>query len=146
MRPELMVADPAVVAPGGVVALTFPAKTDRGILFVLEQRVGDSWAHRYSLTSDGPGPGWEQAWYLPDADGISVPDIGVAGGGPDRVPIPEPAELGDYRICTGNAADNLLHTDPHRRLIPSSTERRHQTIDVLRDVTSAQLHRSTPKG
>ncbi|MDQ3345655.1 MAG: hypothetical protein M3473_05090, partial [Chloroflexota bacterium] len=46
MRPDLIVADPEVIPPGGIVALTFPEETTRGILFVLEERVGDSWAHR----------------------------------------------------------------------------------------------------
>ena len=37
------------------------------------------------------------------AEGMAVEDIGVGGPGPDHVPIPDPAEPGDYRICTGNA-------------------------------------------
>jgi hypothetical protein len=107
MRPDLIVADPERVEPGGVVALTFPQETARGILFVLEERAGESWAHRYNLSSDGPGEGWEMSWHLPNADGIAFPDIGVGGGGPDRVPIPASAEPGDYRICTGNAGEEF---------------------------------------
>lgn len=106
VRPDLLVVEPAVAAPGDVVALTFPEESSRGILFVLEERIGDSWAHRYNLTSDGPGTGWELAWYLPDAN-VAIEDIGVGGPGPDRVPIPETAEPGDYRICTGNAGDEF---------------------------------------
>jgi len=107
MRPDLIVADPAVVSPGGVVALTFPEETSRGVLFVLEERADESWAHRYNLSSDGPGPGWQMAWHLPNEQNIAFPDIGVGGAGPDRVPIPETAEPGDYRICTGNAGDEF---------------------------------------
>ena len=107
VRPDLLVADPTVTAPGDVVALTFPAETTRGILFVLEERIGDTWAHRYNLTSDGPGAGWELAWHLPDDQSVAFPDIGVMGPGPDRVPIPETAEPGDYRICTGNAGEEF---------------------------------------
>lgn len=103
IRPDLMVADPAEVAPGAVVALTFPDETTRGILFVLEQRVGDAWELRYYLTSDGPGPGWERTWQPAGANGLAVEDIGVGGPGPDRVLIPNVAEAGSYRICTGNA-------------------------------------------
>lgn len=107
MQPELMVADPVAVSPGGVVGLTFPAGSNRGVLFVLEQRVGDSWAHRYDLLSDGPGAGWQRSWHPVGAEPIAVDDIGVGGPGPDRVPIPETAEAGDYRICTGNAGENF---------------------------------------
>lgn len=107
MRPDLIVADPPVAAPGAVVALEFPAETMRGVLFVLERRVGESWALRYYLTSDGPGPGWRMAWHEASAEGFAVEDIGVGGPGPDRVIIPDVAEPGDYRICTGNAGDEF---------------------------------------
>jgi hypothetical protein len=107
MRPDLIVADPPAAAPGAVVALHFPAETSRGVLFVLEQRVGKTWALRYYLTSDGPGPGWRMTWHVEGAQGFGVEDIGVGGSGPDRVTIPEVAEPGDYRICTGNAGDEF---------------------------------------
>ncbi|MEO5985590.1 MAG: hypothetical protein ABIW50_03140 [Candidatus Limnocylindria bacterium] len=107
MAPDLIVANPTEAAPGAVVGLTFPAETTRGILFVLEERVGDAWAHRYNLLSDGPGAGWERSWSAVDAGPIAVEDIGVGGPGPDRVPIPDTADAGDYRICTGNAGDNF---------------------------------------
>jgi hypothetical protein len=103
MRPDLLVIDPAQAAPGVVVALTFPEETMRGVLFVLDQRVDDTWVTRFYLTSDGPGAGWERQWWPVDAAGMGVPDIGVGGPGPDRVLIPEVAEPGAYRICTGNA-------------------------------------------
>ena len=103
MRPDLLVIDPTTAAPGDVVALTFPEETTRGILFVLEQRVGDTWVNRFYLRSDGPGEGWEMSWHAAAEQGLAVEDIGVGGPGPDHVPIPEPAEPGAYRICTGNA-------------------------------------------
>ena len=43
----------------------------------------------------------------PGEDALVVPDIGVGGPGPDRVPIPEVAQPGEYRICTGNAGVNF---------------------------------------
>jgi len=107
VQADMIVADPAVVPPGAIVALNFPQETTRGVLFVLEERVGDSWAHRYDLLSDGPGPEWQRSWHVAGAEAIVVPAIGVGGPGPDRVPIPETASPGDYRICTGNAGDNF---------------------------------------
>jgi hypothetical protein len=103
LRPDLMTAEPGEVAPGGIVALSFPQETTRGILFVLERRVGDGWELQYYLTSDGPGAGWERRWQPAGGDGLAVEDIGVGGPGPDRVLIPDVAEPGLYRICTGNA-------------------------------------------
>jgi hypothetical protein len=107
MRPDLIVADPAPAAPGAIVGLHFPQETMRGILFVLERRVGDTWVHEYNLTSDGPGPGWRMAWHVLGEEGFAVEDIGVGGAGPDHVTIPDVAEPGDYRICTGNAGDEI---------------------------------------
>ena len=104
MRPDLLVIDPVPAAPGDVVALTFPEETTRGILFVLDQRVDDAWVARFYLRSNGPGAGWEMSWHAAaDGQAMAVEDIGVGGPGPDNVPIPEVAEPGDYRICTGNA-------------------------------------------
>jgi hypothetical protein len=101
-RPDLIVADPTTVAPGDLVSLTFPEETVRGVLFVLEERVGETWIHRFNLSSDGPGPEWTAEWFPLDGD-VAFPDIGVLGPGPDRVPIPDTAEPGAWRICTGNA-------------------------------------------
>ena len=103
VRPDLLVLDPTTAAPVDVVALTFPEETTRGILFVLDERVDDAWISRFFLTSDGPGAGWERRWAPADAGGMAVEDIGVGGPGPDRVIVPEVAEPGAYRICTGNA-------------------------------------------
>ncbi|MGQ0608815.1 MAG: hypothetical protein ACT4OQ_10190 [Chloroflexota bacterium] len=38
---------------------------------------------------------------------MAVPTIGVGGPGPDRMSIPETVEVGEYRICTGNAGENF---------------------------------------
>ena len=107
MRPDLIVADPNEVAPGGVVALTFPEETERSVHFVLEERVGESWAPRYDLFSDGLGAGFRRYWQPANLEVVEVPAINVVGPGPDRVPIPEPAISGDYRICTGNGPDKF---------------------------------------
>jgi hypothetical protein len=108
MRPDLIVSDPVRVVPGGIIALTFPEETPRGVLFVLEQRVGERWVHRYNLGADGAGgPDTGGTWHLPDDPNVALPAIGIVGPGPDRVPIPRMAEPGAWRICTGNAGDNF---------------------------------------
>jgi hypothetical protein len=110
MRPDLIVAEPVQVAPGDVLSLTFPAETMRGVHFVLERQAGNAWIHRFDLTSDGPGPGWQRRWSPAGAEGFAVEDIGVGGPGPDRVVIPDVAEPGTWRICTGNAGENICTT------------------------------------
>jgi hypothetical protein len=106
-RPASMVADRETAAPGDTVGLLFPEEMTRGVWFVLEQEVGESWTHRYDLTSDGPGAGWPVAWHVAGEDGFAVEDIGVGGPGPDHVVIPDTAEPGTWRICTGNAGENV---------------------------------------
>lgn len=104
-RPAAMVADREAAAPGDIVEISFPDAMARGILFVLEQHTGSSWTYRYALISDAAGgrdPSWQHA-----EEGVAVDDIGIGGEGPDRVVIPEPAARGDYRICTGNAVENV---------------------------------------
>lgn len=107
MRPDLIVAEPSMVVPGQLLALTFPAETERGIHFVVESWMGSAWVHRFDLTSDGPGPGWAPRWTPAAAGGFAVEDIGVGGAGPDHVLIPVIAEPGTWQICTGNAAENV---------------------------------------
>ena len=107
MRPDLIVADPEQVAPGDVLTLTFPAQTLRGVHFVLESQSGGAWVHMFDLVSDAPGPGWPRDWSRAGSDDFAIPDIGVGGNGPDRVLIPDVAEPGTWRICTGNAGENI---------------------------------------
>lgn len=103
MRPELFVA-PQQAAPGERIGLGFPEHTTRGVHFVLEREDGDTWQYLYDLVSGPDGGG---SWFRAGTPGFEVPDIGVAGPGPDRVAIPEVAEPGAYRICTGNARQNF---------------------------------------
>ena len=106
-RPASMVADRETAAPGDIVELTFPDEMTRGVWFVLEQEAGGRWIYRYDLTSDGPGEGWPIEWRVAGEEGFAVEDIGVGGPGPDRVVIPDTAEPGSWRICTGNAGENV---------------------------------------
>jgi hypothetical protein len=102
-----IVAEPARVAPGDVVGLSFPDQMARGILFVLEGRTANGWLPAFFLTSDGPGPEWEMTWQPPGGAGLAVEDIGVGGPGPDHVLIPPVAQPGIYRICTANAVEKV---------------------------------------
>lgn len=101
-----MVADREVAAPGDIVELTFPTEMTRGIHFVLEEEAGGTWVYRYGLISSGEGAGPGE-WFVPGDDDVAIPDIGIVGLGPDRVVIPEPATPGSWRICTGNAVQNV---------------------------------------
>ncbi len=105
IRPDLIVAEPTRPAAGDVVALTFPEDSSRGIHFVLEQRVGDRWNLIYHLLSSADLS--ESSYFAPGEDDIAIPDIGISGPGPDRVPIPEDVSPGSYRICTANAGDEF---------------------------------------
>jgi hypothetical protein len=100
---EVMIADRAQAAPGDIVELSFPGEKDRGIMYVLEEETGPTWTYRYILLAGDTYP----TWHRPGDESVAIPDIGIAGVGPDRVIIPEEAPPGDYRICTGNAADNV---------------------------------------
>ena len=104
-RPASMIADRETVAPGEVVELSFPDGHERGLMFVLEEESGATWVYRYMLLSDATGG--RPAWYRPDQEGVAVEDVGVAGPGPDRVVVPDVAAAGSWRICTGNAAENV---------------------------------------
>jgi hypothetical protein len=103
--PARMVATPTAVEPGELVELTFPDGHDRGLLFAIDEASADDWQRRAMLLSDANGgdPRWSRA----DADDLLVEMVGIAGPGPDRVPIPEGLPPGDYRICTANAVENL---------------------------------------
>ncbi len=106
LRPDLIVAEPTRLAAGDVVALTFPQETGRGIHFVLEQRVGDTWNLVYHLLSGANAA--EPSFFRPgEGDNIGIPAIGIGGRGPDRLTVPDDVTPGSYRICTANAGDEF---------------------------------------
>ncbi|MBA3727954.1 MAG: hypothetical protein H0W94_01880 [Actinobacteria bacterium] len=105
MRPELMVARPSRPVTGGVVELTFPLETMRGVAFVLERHEDGTWQYLYDMVSDGNSGAPQTVPAL--TEGFGHDDVGVGGPGPDRVRIPEDAEAGRYRICTANAGDEF---------------------------------------
>lgn len=104
-RPASMVADRESAAAGDVVELRFPDQMVRGIMFVLEQEVGSTWVYRYLLLSDANGG--EPQWFTADREDVAIEDVGIAGPGPDRVVIPDVAAPGSWRLCTGNAGENV---------------------------------------
>lgn len=111
MRTDLIRVEPVVVDPGKTVQVTFPAQTERGVAWVLEEQVDDAWQLRFFLTATASGydneatPNW---WSIDDDDeGKGWDAIGVSGPGPDTLVIPETATPGSYRLCTANAVDNF---------------------------------------
>lgn len=111
--PERMVVRPDTAEAGQVVELFFPHGLDRGLAFAIDEEQGGRWFRMFHLVSDASGG--RPAWFGPDQE-FAVESIGIAGVGPDHVPIPDALEAGDYRICTANAAVNICArvevTDP----------------------------------
>jgi len=105
MRPDLIIAEPSEARPGEIVSLTFPTGWDRGILYAIEVALGDGWERRNLLISDANGA--QPTWFDSGGENVVVEMIGIVGAGPDRVLIPDVLEPGDYRICTGNAGENI---------------------------------------
>ncbi len=106
MRPDLMVLQPAVAAPGDELALRFPKETPRGIAFELQGRTGRGWVTTHGMNSDANGI--EYAGTTPvGTDGFGSIDVGVGGPGPDHVALPGDIPTGEYRVCTANAGDEF---------------------------------------
>lgn len=114
IRPDLMEVHPDEASPGDQVELLFPQETDRGVGFVLEERVDDRWHVRYFLTvpdiglGDDPPEDLWGSWFPPDnPDRLDWPDVGVSGPVPGRALVPEPASPGEYRVCTAMQPDSF---------------------------------------
>jgi len=131
-----VVATPARVSAGGLVVLTFPDETFRGVAWELARRDGGE-------TSQGPfllvaaTDAFDCAscplWY-PAGEGGSE-DIGISGPGPDLVRIPEVAEAGRWSLCTANAADgphctDLEIADPAAEPRPTNDDGSQVTVQV----------------
>lgn len=106
MAPNLIEVEPEVLTPGEMAEVHFPTEESRGVHYVLDRGVGGGWEHTYHLTSgenvQGGQPGWS-----PGDEPFDVVDVEVHGAGPDPVPVPDTAEPGEYRLCTGNRTLNL---------------------------------------
>lgn len=105
VRPDLMQIDPATAAPGDIVDLTFPGRTERGAFFVLERRTDSGWSATHILTAlwfAGRGRTWVRF-----DEPIGMEDIGRSGIRPDRIEIPRTAAAGEHRVCTANARANI---------------------------------------
>ena len=102
-----MTVAPASATPGQEVELSFPSDSQRGIAFSLARWREGRWDKEYYLTSDWGTPGnhaptW---WTVEDSANRGWEQVGISGGGPDRVLVPETASPGDYLLCTANALD-----------------------------------------
>lgn len=102
MAPDRMRVEPREAQAGSRVEIHFPLEDERGIAFVLEQQRGASWELQFLLLAE-PYASWH-----PVGEDWSWDDLGVAGPGPDVVPLPEVASPGSYRICTANRGDTNL--------------------------------------
>jgi hypothetical protein len=106
VRSELMEVEPERGTPGEILAVYFPEETERGVAFVLEEETASGWALRYFLVAGDEASGAD--WWTPaDAEGRGWDDVGIGGGGPDFVEVPDTAEPGSYRLCTANAGQNF---------------------------------------
>jgi hypothetical protein len=102
-----MTLAPTSATPGQEVELRFPSHSQRGIAFSLARWSEDRWDKEYYLTSNWGTPGdhaptW---WTVEDSANRGWEQVGISGGGPDRVLVPETASPGDYLLCTANALD-----------------------------------------
>ncbi len=108
LRPELVTISPERAAPGDRVELGYPQQTERGVAFVLERAIGETWSTTHLLTSSTDGYDSQPSSVSVDAaEGYAWEDIGIAGPGPDHLLIPDDATPGPYRICTANARENF---------------------------------------
>lgn len=96
LTPELMEVRPRQAESGDEVTITFAEGVGRGRGYALEQSEDDGWQWRFSLSS-GQRSG-EPTWWYPLAEYVITDDVYFATT--VQVPVPEPAEPGDYRICT----------------------------------------------
>lgn len=104
---DTMAVAPTSATPGQEVELSFPSDSQRGIAFSLARWNEGRWDKEYYLTSDWGTPGdhtptW---WAAEDSANRGWEQVGISGGGPDRVLVPETASPGDYLLCTANALD-----------------------------------------
>lgn len=106
VREDLVVVSPAVVDPGAVVEVTFPAGFDRGVAYALQREESPGqWVDEWWMTSDGNGG--TPVTVPAGTEGYGVEDVGVGGPGPDRVLVDAATEPGEYRLCTANALEDV---------------------------------------
>lgn len=104
---DTMTIAPTSAASGQEVELSFPSDSQHGIAFSLSRWSESRWDKEFYLTSDWGTPGdhaptW---WTVEGSANRGWEQVGIGGGGPDRVIVPESASPGDYLLCTANALD-----------------------------------------
>ena len=141
LRPDLMMITPEQVAPGGEVELTYPEQSERGVAFVLERAVGETWSTTHLLSSSTAGYGGQPSSVSVDAaEGYGWEDIGIAGPGPDLLVLPRDASIGASRICTANALENFCAEIDVITAIPDTTTPDTTTPDTTERVPIVAVH------
>jgi hypothetical protein len=141
-----MTVTPGEAAPGDQVELTYPGETMRGVAFVLELAVGESWSTTHFLTSSTDGYGDTPTAVRVDAtEDFAWEDIGIVGPGPDRLVVPGDATAGSSRICTANALENfcaeitVVEPDTATPTTPDTTEPDTTEPDTTGPVTTTSV-------
>lgn len=106
MDTDQIVVEPTEAQPGDTLEVHFPEEMSRGVHLVLERESDGDWHHAYDIATDVHHDGAPRVYEAGDDD-FGIDDIDVDGPGPDPVPVPDDAPTGDYRVCTGNAVDNV---------------------------------------
>jgi hypothetical protein len=107
-EPEpVMTVEPSSVRAGSTIKVYFPTELERGVAFELESREASGWQLEYYLVA-GFG-GWQPQrpwWHVddPDQEGADVPAVAIGGPGGEQLRVPDVAEPGEYRLCTGEGS------------------------------------------
>lgn len=98
--PSRMVVHADRAAPGSLLEVSFPGGMTRGPGFTIDRFVDDRWLWAYVVSSDTDDPA-PLAWAV-DPHAEREWESGPAFGGrqPHRIPVPDDAAEGTYRICT----------------------------------------------
>jgi hypothetical protein len=99
---ERMRAEPDVVAAGGEFDVVFPTGQTRGPGFVLERDTDAGWEWLWAASSEPDVPAvrvWTDDEFV-DQELVWLDGPGIDGTDPHRIPVPDDAEVGRWRICT----------------------------------------------
>lgn len=107
MNTEEMVAEPSEAQAGDIVKVHFPQQMMRGVHLVLEREIGGTWQHLYNINTNVHNESAPQVVRVGDDGWEGFEDIGINDASPDPVPLPADTPAGNYRICTGNAGENV---------------------------------------
>lgn len=92
-----MSVTPGVAVPGQVVSVTYRKDWTRGVAYQLARPDAPD-APAYVMGASDTSVFWAST-----DDEHAFNDLGVSGLGPDRVPVPDDIEAGEWVLCTANA-------------------------------------------